>query len=558
MKEVTVSLRTNHPREAGRKAQRLAWVVKDAFQDIRRGKRGRMAELSTSQIRELVVESIRQALDDDEKQRIRNRKKGITVDDLEMEQDALSFAQTELWEQLTLNDHRRMERPARELLQEHNLDVPSDSDSFLSLCREMLKAQIQCLEVIQKRTFGDYTPVEGRALFFPEAMDSPPSGETPVIVSSQQEEVDHGPLLSEVLEAYQAEKLRHKEWEVKTGLNNVAMIRDFIELTTDKAIGLLSPKDIREAKEMSSRLPTNRTKRPQYRGKTVAQLLEMDIPEEDCLSLRTLNNRGNKVRSFLTWARRQGHPVAQGLEDIYTFKAPRKKASQERNAFSMEELKTLFTSQTFAGYVTNFPHHYWTPLIALFTGMRLEEICQLHVEDVREEDGIMCFDICEGGNKSVKNASAVRFVPIHKELIALGFLSYVETVKSMGETRVFPMLKKKGDKSRYGNLVSRWFTEYRRSLGVKGDDSQGKKTFHSFRHTFATQCKYAGVDGGMTAEVEGHDTGKDMTYGRYGKAYKPSHIMEQLMSKLDYDLDLSHLKALAGEWSKPNSRWTGK
>ena len=81
----------------------------------------------------------------------------------------------------------------------------------------------------------------------------------------------------------------------------------------------------------------------------------------------------------------------------------------------------------------------WIPLIALFSGARLEEIGQLLCTDVRIEEGIDYFNLLDlpnedehdedGGHvKKLKTLDAGRRVPIHPELVAMGFLDYVATV----------------------------------------------------------------------------------------------------------------------------------
>lgn len=64
---------------------------------------------------------------------------------------------------------------------------------------------------------------------------------------------------------------------------------------------------------------------------------------------------------------------------------------------------------------------FWAPLIALYSGMRLEEICQLHLSDIVKMDGVLCFSINEesGGSgyvKHVKSSAGIRKVPVHPHL----------------------------------------------------------------------------------------------------------------------------------------------
>jgi integrase len=61
--------------------------------------------------------------------------------------------------------------------------------------------------------------------------------------------------------------------------------------------------------------------------------------------------------------------------------------------------------------------------------------------------------------------------------------------------------------------------------------------FHSFRHTVANTLKQADVPRDQVAEILGHDRGKDVTYGRYGKPAEASSQLE-VIKKLNFSLNL--------------------
>ena len=79
---------------------------------------------------------------------------------------------------------------------------------------------------------------------------------------------------------------------------------------------------------------------------------------------------------------------------------------------------------------------------------------------------------------------------------------------------------------------SKWFGKFKLKVGITSQF----KVFHSFRHTVANALKQADVPRDQAAEILGHDRGKDVTYGRYGK---PSEAKRQLevIKKLDFRLD---------------------
>jgi len=173
-------------------------------------------------------------------------------------------------------------------------------------------------------------------------------------------------------------------------------------------------------------------------------------------------------------------------------------------------------------------------LIGNYDGLRLDEICQLHLEDIRQERATWVFDINEKPdrngkkNKKLKNASAERVIPIHPKLIQLGLLEWVEKLRNKDEIRLFPELKKNRDG--YSHIASKWFSRYRKRCGITGHG----KVFHSFRHTVANWLADADVPDERIADILGHTNGTE-TGGPYRKAFKPGLLLDSLQ-RLDYGL----------------------
>ena len=111
---------------------------------------------------------------------------------------------------------------------------------------------------------------------------------------------------------------------------------------------------------------------------------------------------------------------------------------------------------------------YLAPLIGLFSGMRLGEIIQLYVGDVRDEHGIHVFYItpdCStdaGANaKSLKTATSHRKVPVHASLIELGLLAFVERQRQRGQVRLFPDFEKAKDDQTWSKAFGKHFKRFR-------------------------------------------------------------------------------------------------
>lgn len=94
------------------------------------------------------------------------------------------------------------------------------------------------------------------------------------------------------------------------------------------------------------------------------------------------------------------------FDGLQVGKAGRKRADQQRAAFTRDDLKTIFCDPKEYGKdrITR-PDYFWAPLFGLFTGCRLEEICQAYVKDIRKEEGVWILDVVtDEPDKRIKSA----------------------------------------------------------------------------------------------------------------------------------------------------------
>ena len=146
---------------------------------------------------------------------------------------------------------------------------------------------------------------------------------------------------------------------------------------------------------------------------------------------------------------------------------------------------------------------YWVPMIAAYSGVRLNEICQLDVEDIRQQNGTWVMDIQPNAkDKNVKNRAGNRLVPLHSKLIRSGLLDYVQQVKESQQKKLFPNLKQ-GFRTTYGDTLSKWFARYLVKLGIK----KKGKNFHSLRHTVINQLLTSQVYEPFIKKLVGHSNG---------------------------------------------------
>ncbi|UDI82186.1 integrase [Xanthomonas citri pv. mangiferaeindicae] len=139
---------------------------------------------------------------------------------------------------------------------------------------------------------------------------------------------------------------------------------------------------------------------------------------------------------------------------------------------------------------------------------------QLLVRDVFEEDGIPCLRISdEGEHQKVKTEVSLRTVPLHPELLKMGFLDWVDGKRMAGQTRLFPAAKATAVNGQ-GNWITKAFSRHLAEV-AKGWEP-AKRGFHSLRKTFIQELQGAGVVSELRAQIVGHELDDEhhATYGR--------------------------------------------
>jgi integrase len=222
------------------------------------------------------------------------------------------------------------------------------------------------------------------------------------------------------------------------------------------------------------------------------------------------------------------------------------RAQDQRDMWESADLARLFATPVWSGCQS--PHRrsaqgpliirderFWLPLTAIFSGLRQEEICQLQVSDVKCEQGIWFFDVNDEPPRKLKNRTAVRLVPIHSELVRIGFLGHVEEQRKNNQVRVFSGLKPGGADRRLGHGFTKWFSRYRQETGIYRPGLD----FHSFRHSATTFMHRAGVGDSIIDRVTGHATPGETS--RYTKG-SDLRQLQQAIEAIAPGVDLAWLR----------------
>ena len=303
-------------------------------------------------------------------------------------------------------------------------------------------------------------------------------------------------------------------WDAQTILQAAKSYKLFVELCGDHGIGDYDRANAQRFKDTLQALPADYGKAAEFRGQSIAEIQRIDEERgatAERLSTRTVKRHFSALSGFWRWAMAEKLAVENPFVGFVFPSALR--ANEQRDMWTKEELVALFSTPVWsgclspgrraaAGELVIKDEKYWLPLIAVYSGLRQEEIAQLHVEDLRRVDGHLVFDINGRPPRKLKNRNAVRKVPVHSQLIALGLLDRIEAQKQAGEALLFSDLTPGGADKRLGHAFSKWFARYRQDVGLyrRGLD------FHSFRHTATTLMQRAGVGIAAIDELTGHAT----------------------------------------------------
>lgn len=331
----------------------------------------------------------------------------------------------------------------------------------------------------------------------------------------------------------------HSEAEQKRISNGIAL---FAELMGNMVLADIRPPDLRRFRDNELRKIPEHENRVRLKFKTtnlresIAAVSGTDWP---MMSPKARELRMQWIAGMFRWLKKQGwiedNPMAalegESVLSVAEKKSARRESEQSREPFTNNDLGRLFSTSWFqkgkgeltrAGTYREFsPYYFWLPLIGVYQGARINEICQLFLEDIGQDaEGtwFINFDESQDGQR-LKNRASVRRVPAHPELIRLGLVQWVEALQNEGHERLFPELSYDKGKG-YSKAAVKWFSGYKARLGFGTD---GTKSFHSFRHTFTSKLPAAHdeVTGRLHRQLVGHERGSDVHVRTYLHDVKP-------------------------------------
>lgn len=423
---------------------------------------------------------------------------------------------------------------ADDIAERSGWELEPNGFTYRRLCQMLIRAWIQSLELSAKRDEGVF--------------DAKPSD--PMLDAVADPALTKAAAGESAAELYDQFVLENPGGCKPDTLNQN---RKIIDLFIDSvgpgfAAAKIDKKAVREWKGLLLKFPIKASESKIFQGKAIREIVKLnETVGKPTLTPRTVNKYLSALGGFCQWLVNQDWLDANPVTGFYL---RLDRDTPKVLPYTVEQLQALFASPLFTGCqstdVTHKPgtfrvrdHRYWLPLLALFTGARMGELAQFEVADVREDRGHWILHITrEGGaGKTTKTKGSQRVVPVHPELVRLGFLDYHHGASERRDVRLFPHILP-DTRGQLSGAISREYNRYLQRIKVK----VGKGlNFHSFRHLMADALRRCGFLDEQFAPLLGHT--QATTTGRYGIVAEGDLARRvEMINKVSFSgLDLSPL-----------------
>jgi integrase len=247
------------------------------------------------------------------------------------------------------------------------------------------------------------------------------------------------------------------------------------------------------------------------KGLSWSQLQERFGRQARGLSDATINRHMATLQSLWKWAQERDH--CDGNNPFSGFHTKLKDGRNVRGylAWEADELRRLFNPPPKRTDLAEVMQ------VAMFTGMRLDEIASLEWAQMRRADGVPYFQVTDA-----KTVAGIRRVPVHPRLAWL-----LKRQKDGMVGRIWPGFNREGPGKKAGADAGKEFSRFKLALGF--DDR--RRVFHSFRKNVVGQLEAASIPESEVAQLIGHEKG--FTYGKYGAGVSLARLAE-IVAVIDY------------------------
>lgn len=344
------------------------------------------------------------------------------------------------------------------------------------------------------------------------------------------------------------------------GLQRIHQVQTYVRLLTE-IVG--AETDLRtidydtclSVRSTLARVPSNRTKL--YGRAALARAIELaDAQDRPRLSPLTQKQYLAAFKGILDLAAKKRLIPVNFAQDLTPVKRDATPRGEKKDPFNLDQVKAFFTSGFYAEAAEakkpfasdDNGWRFWLPLLTLFMGLRPNEAAQLEVGDLKlTSEGTLYLDLVETGEveqspdekqtkKRLKTSSSRRRVPVHPELLALGFADFVETRTGGTTSRLFPSLKP----NRFGNCAWYAMKRFNEAFLPSVIEVGPKQSFYSFRHSFRDALRRAEANNDVLHAL-GWSQG-NLVSDHYGERSNPDWLAKFMPKIIFEGLTLTHLR----------------
>lgn len=352
----------------------------------------------------------------------------------------------------------------------------------------------------------------------------------------------------------------------RTSLRNwQSSVRVFTEIVGDLPLSEMSKDEVIEFNTMIQRLPANfgKSSRDDRSARQFIEDTDENEPHRIAALIKKLAKKGTPAAeiddalaaarilrlSATTIKRHQTalqsifeHALSQGMIASNPFKGrllteaevkrwKKTEARIERTGWG-DAIYTLLESEVFSNHLADIGEPlFWAPLIAMYAGLRLEEICQLRVRDFGKQDGVIFLVVQdELGSQQVKSYNGYRRIPLHNALLDIGLPKLVELRRQAGMSRLFPDMPRSKSKGTMSAIMSKRFGYYIRSRGIK----DAGLDFHALRTEFLVRLTRGKAPDHVRKGLMGHEQ-TNTTDANYFRAGETMESLKEYVDRIDID-----------------------
>jgi len=300
------------------------------------------------------------------------------------------------------------------------------------------------------------------------------------------------------------------------------------QVTGKKPVAMITINDVVEWYDLFSQCPQKYKTRLKVKTmkEAIAKNADSDVPINQPA---TVQKDISHLRTFFEWAKKLNLIAHDPVGKLKVEKRKKPEADDTDKGYSIDELKAIFQLKPFQAPPAERGYRFWVPLLALFTGSRMGEICGMDASDVCTDGERWWFMI-----HSTKTAKKYP-CPVHNELIKIGFLNHLKKRQKAGG-KLFPDAPIGSPNRNAYAPVSQWWDHLLTGAKLK----RPGVNVHAFRHSFITATRDSHINDHMSMALVGHSSGSKV-HADYGDAAGVIARDEAMKTLIFRGLDLSHL-----------------